>query len=205
MEKMIISEKTSSGKNYAIVEDGEVKMILNEETKRTGCMPISEAKEFVHSIIEALSKREKVRVADKKQDIDLKTNSSIMEEEKIELTSLDELMEYMWLKPDRTGLRVDIFVDDCGSYERYGHPLLLWARNGYGREVSEFIPFLVSDRPVILNSGIDCQISDDDVAAIQGFIQRNLEILVELPSDQISQIDFVESVKSIVSLMNRFR
>ena len=105
----------------------------------------------------------------------------------------------------RTGLKVDIFVDDCGSYERYGHPLLLWARNGYGREVSEFIPFLVSEKPVILNSGIDCQISDDDVAAIQGFIQRNLEILVELPSDQISQIDFVESVKSIVSLMNRFR
>ena len=96
-------------------------------------------------------------------------------------------------------------MDDCGSYERYGHPLLLWARNGYGREVSEFIPFLVSEKPVILNSGIDCQISDDDVAAIQGFIQRNLEILVELPSDQISQIDFVESVKSIVSLMNRFR
>ena len=194
-KKIIVSENTSGGKNYAIVEDDEVKVILNEETKRIGCMPISEAKEFVHSIIEALSKREKVRVADKKQDIDLKTNSSIMEEEKIELTSLDELMEYMWLKPDRTGLKVDIFVDDCGSYERYGHPLLLWARNGYGREVSEFIPFLVSEKPVILNSGIDCQISDDDVAAIQGFIRRNLEILVKLPSDLISQPDFVESVK----------
>lgn len=95
----------------------------------------------------------------------------------------------------RTGLNVDIFVDDCGSYERYGHPLLLWARNGYGREVSEFIPFLVSEKPVILNSGIHCQISDDDVAAIQGFIQRNLLNLVKLPSDLISQPDFVESVK----------
>ena len=65
---MIIGEKTGGGKNYAIVEDGEVKMILNEETKRTGCMPISEAKEFAHSIIEALSKREKLRVADKKKN-----------------------------------------------------------------------------------------------------------------------------------------
>lgn len=122
-------------------------------------------------------------------------NSSTMKEEKYSLTDVDELMEYMWLKPDRTGLKVDIFVDDCGSYERYGHPLLLWARNGYGREVSEFIPFLVSDQPTILNSGIDCRISEEDVVAILGFIQRNLEILVKLPADLISQIDFVESVK----------
>lgn len=191
---MIVSEKVSSGKNYAIVEDDEVKVILKEETKRTGCMPISEAKEFAHSIIDALSMREKLRMA-KKKHIDLMVNSSTMKEEKYTLTDVDELMEYMWLKPDRTGLRVDIFVDDCGSYERYRHPLLLWARNGYGREVSEFIPFLISGQPVILNSGIDCRISEEDVVAILCFIQRNLEILVKLPADLISQTDFVESVK----------
>ena len=191
---MIVSENTSGGKNYAIVEDDEVKVILKEETKRTGCMPISEAKGFAHSIIDALSMREKLRMA-KKKHIDLMVNSSTMEEEKYSLTDVDELMEYMWLKPDRTGLKVDIFVDDCGSYERYGHPLLLWVRNGYGREVSEFIPFLISGQPVILNSGIDCRISEEDVVAILGFIQRNLEILVKLPADLISQTDFVESVK----------
>ncbi len=191
---MIVSEKVSSGKNYAIVEDDEVKVILKEETKRTGCMPISEAKEFAHSIIDALSMREKLRMT-KKKHIDLMVNSSTMEEEKYSLTDVDELMEYMWLKPDRTGLKVDIFVDDCGSYERYGHPLLLWVRNGYGREVSEFIPFPISGQPVILNSGIDCRISEEDVVAILGFIQRNLEILVKLPADLISQTDFVESVK----------
>ena len=191
---MIVSENTSGGKNYAIVEDDEVKVILKEETKRTGCMPISEAKEFAHSIIDALSMREKLRMA-KKKHIDLMVNSSTMEEEKYSLTDVDELMEYMWLKPDRTGLKVDIFVDDCRSYERYGHPLLLWVRNGYGREVSEFIPFLISGQPVILNSGIDCRISEEDVVAILGFIQRNLEILVKLPADLISQTDFVESVK----------
>lgn len=191
---MIVSENTSGGKNYAIVEDDEVKVILKEETKRTGSMPISEAKEFAHSIIDALSMREKLRMA-KKKHIDLMVNSSTMEEEKYSLTDVDELMEYMWLKPDRTGLKVDIFVDDCGSYERYGHPLLLWVRNGYGREVSEFIPFLISGQPVILNSGIDCRISEEDVVAILGFIQRNLEILVKLPADLISQTDFVESVK----------
>ena len=118
-----------------------------------------------------------------------------MKEEIYSLTDIDELMEYMWLKPGVTGLKVDIFVDDCGSYERYGHPLLLWARNGYEREVSEFIPFLVSDKPVILNSVIDCKIPEEDVVAIQSFIRSNLLNLVKLPSDLISQPDFVESVK----------
>ena len=54
-KKMIVGEKASGGKNYAIVEDDEVKVILNEETKRIGCMPISETKGFAHSIIDALS------------------------------------------------------------------------------------------------------------------------------------------------------
>ncbi len=57
---MLISEKISKGKNYATIEDGNVKMVLNEETKRTGYMPISEAKEFAHSIIDALNKKEQM-------------------------------------------------------------------------------------------------------------------------------------------------
>ena len=50
---MKISEIVSTGKNYAVVENGEVVVVLNEETRRKGYMPISEAKEFAHSIIDA--------------------------------------------------------------------------------------------------------------------------------------------------------
>ena len=52
---MKISDKVSTGKNYAVVENGEVVVVvvLNEETRRKGYMPISEAKEFVYSIIDA--------------------------------------------------------------------------------------------------------------------------------------------------------
>ena len=116
-------------------------------------------------------------------------------EEKCTLIDIDELMEYMWLKPKITGLNVDIFVDDCGSYERYNHPLLLWARNGYDRSVSEFIPFLISNKPIILNTDIEYHITYNDIFAIQDFIQYNLSNLIKLPSDLISQIDFVKSIK----------
>ena len=60
MAKMIISENVSSQKNYAIVENGEVKVVLNESTRKNGYMPISEAKAFAHSIIAAKNNRDKL-------------------------------------------------------------------------------------------------------------------------------------------------
>ena len=60
MAKMIISEVTSPTKNYAIVENGEVKVVLNESTKKKGYMPISEAIEFAHSIVMARYNRDKM-------------------------------------------------------------------------------------------------------------------------------------------------
>ena len=55
---MRISERTSKDVNYAVIENGEVTAVLNESTKEKGYMPISEAKVFAHSIIEALYKRD---------------------------------------------------------------------------------------------------------------------------------------------------
>ena len=37
-------------------------------------------------------------------------------QEKYNMTSVEEIMEYMWLKPKITSLKVDIFVDDGQSY-----------------------------------------------------------------------------------------
>ena len=58
MAELIISERTSPNENYAIVENGEVIVVLNESTKRKGYMPISEAIEFAHSIIRARYQRD---------------------------------------------------------------------------------------------------------------------------------------------------
>ena len=58
MAKLIISERISPKKNYAIVENGEVKVVLNDSTKRKGYMPISEAIELAHSIIRARYQRD---------------------------------------------------------------------------------------------------------------------------------------------------
>lgn len=111
------------------------------------------------------------------------------------LSDLDELMEFLWLRPSRTGLNVDIFVDDGRSYKRHNHQLLLFVRNGYDKSVSEFISFLVSKKPLILNPTIEYNISYSDIFAVQDFIQLNLDGLTALADEAISHQEFVKSLK----------
>ena len=61
MARMIVSDITSTGDNHAVLEDGQVKVVLNEETKRKGYMPISEAKAFALSIITAMFRRDQMQ------------------------------------------------------------------------------------------------------------------------------------------------
>ena len=116
--------------------------------------------------------------------------------ERYTLSSTDELMEYMWLKPQITGLNVDIFVDDGGSYQRNGHTLLLWVRNGYSKSIAEFIPFSISNTPQILDENIDYNITYNDIFAIQDFIVFNLQNLALLANQKISQKEFVNTIKT---------
>ena len=115
--------------------------------------------------------------------------------ENYNISDLDELMEFLWLKPNVTNLNVDIFVDDGGSYKRNNHYLLLFARNGYDKSVSDFIPFSISNQPIILDDNIDYHITYNDIFAIQDFICANLKPLIELANSQISHSDFLNSIK----------
>ena len=111
------------------------------------------------------------------------------------IDSVDEIMEYMWLKPNVTQLCVDIFVDDGSSYLRHNHELLLLVRNGYDKNVSEFIPFSVSHNPIVLDDTIDFMISYDDIFEVQDFIVANVELLQALANRKIGQIAFVQSLR----------
>lgn len=111
------------------------------------------------------------------------------------MEDIEEINEYMWLKPNLTNLEVDIFVDDGGAYLRHNHELLLFARNGYGREIGDFIPFSISNKPRVLDDDKDFNISYDVIFSIQDFIQANRYILKLLGDNIISQETFVEKIK----------
>ena len=105
--------------------------------------------------------------------------------DKYKLDSLDELMEYMWLRPSRTLLNVDIFVDDGLSYVRHNHSLLLFTRNGYTKDDTEFIPFSVTTNPTILDDIPDLHIRKNDVLEIKRFITDNIENLKALAEENV--------------------
>lgn len=50
---------TNTVNNHAALENGDVIFFLNESTSRKGYLLISEAKEFTHSIIDALCKKDR--------------------------------------------------------------------------------------------------------------------------------------------------
>ena len=112
------------------------------------------------------------------------------------LSCPDELMEYMRLWPKHTGLNMDIFVDDAGSYKRNSHQLLLFICNGYDSDFDGFIPMSVENKPRILDDEIEIKISYDDIFAVQDFVQWNLDKLIALADRKMSQTDFVDSIRT---------
>ena len=114
-----------------------------------------------------------------------------------QLEDLEKLNEYMWLKPKITNLTVDIFVDDGGAYLRYNHSLVLYARNGYGKDVTSFIPFSISPKPKVLDDDMDFNISYDEIFLIQDFIQENLYSLNALANNSITQEIFIQNINAV--------
>lgn len=112
------------------------------------------------------------------------------------ITDSEKIMEYFWVKPSISNLNVDLFVDDGAAYERYGHQLLLYIRNGYDRSCNEFIAMSVNEMPMIFNDEIDYKITYNDIFDVQDFIQNNLYDLFRLANKQITHREFLSNIKT---------
>lgn len=121
------------------------------------------------------------------------------------LDSLDELMEYMWLKPKETGLNVDIFVDDGGSYRLHQHKLILFVRNGYNKTDEDFIPISIERNPQIMKRKSLIKLLPKDLSEVRTFIKQNLVNLYNLADRQISQIEFSLKIDKITRATNEAR
>ena len=107
----------------------------------------------------------------------------------------EELLEYAWLKKENTGIDIDIFVDDGGSYKRYGHPLWIYARNGH-TDNDPFFHIIVSNKPELPN--IDYNISSFELRAITAFVEINANLLRMLADDEISHLEFYKMCRPII-------
>ena len=109
----------------------------------------------------------------------------------------DELMEYLWIKPELTGLNVDIFVDDVLSYQRNQHSLFLLVRNGYDRSIMSFIPITISENPKIIDRRCRLRVTYNDLFNVSKFIQDNISNIRDLADNKISHIEFWNNLKPV--------
>ena len=113
------------------------------------------------------------------------------------LKDYDEVMEYVWCKPELTGLPVDLFADDGGSYKMHKHLPLVMVRNGYSDMVGEFIPLSISDNPIVLDRKMEIAITPEELKDVKTFIRMNKEGLLKLANDEIVNTDFLHSIRAI--------
>ena len=130
-----------------------------------------------------------------KETIDSFIIDVIKESSEYKLQDLDELLGYMWLKPNVTNINVDIFVDDGEAYIRDEHVPLLFVRNGKGKEVTEFIPISISETPIILDDSIVLNIGTNTINEILEFIKANTNTLMAMANGKITADEFVSALK----------
>lgn len=130
-----------------------------------------------------------------KEEVDKAVKAIIRESNEYRMVHYDELLGYLWLKPEFTGLGVDIFVDDGQAYVRDEHIPLLFVRNGYGRETVEFIPISLDENPEILDSSIQVKINSDVLNCIFYFIRENIGLLLDFANGAINAMKFRQMLK----------
>ena len=108
----------------------------------------------------------------------------------MKLSDKDKLYEYMRLDATQTGLDNEILVDDCGSYKRDRHPLLIFVSN----DEKEYIPISVERNPQILDNDVRIKIPLTDIEKIKLFIIMNMELLRAFANEEIDAIEFLHSL-----------
>ncbi|MDE6824102.1 MAG: hypothetical protein K2J27_05155 [Duncaniella sp.] len=109
------------------------------------------------------------------------------------LQDIDKLYEYMRLDKEHTGLNNDILVDDCKSYKRDNHPLLIFVQN-VGKE---YVPISVAKQPKILDKDIQLKISHEDIEKIKKFVSINADLIQDFANEKISVANFIKLIAKI--------
>lgn len=130
-----------------------------------------------------------------KETINKFVSNLIKEDIEYKLQDVDELYNYMWLKPDVTNIDADIFVDDGEAYIRDRHVPLLFVRNGKGRETIEFIPISISQTPKILDNNLAVAIGENTINQVFDFIKANTMVLMDMANGKLNAEEFISVIK----------
>ena len=106
------------------------------------------------------------------------------------------LYEMACLRKKRTGLPVNIYVDDSGSWRESGHAnrIKLQGNTGDHPVTKDMIPMSIDDNPRILVNYDKMELSQADINAVKQFVVANKDLLNRL-GDDIDITDFIGAMK----------
>ncbi len=112
----------------------------------------------------------------------------------------DELMEYTYISKKVSGLPVDCFADDGGSYQMRGHDMWFLFRNSYNRDTNDVIPIIVSAHPKVAMH-YKTKLSVSDVSKILEYVAINYDVLIGLANDKLTHGEFFERLKPLSAVV----
>ena len=105
---------------------------------------------------------------------------------------------YSSLRKKRTGLPVNIYVDDSGTWKKMRHAnrIKIQCNKGDHPNAHGMIPMSIDDNPRILVDNPKMELSAADINAVKKFVIANKDLLIGLGSDD--NFDIVDFTGAMV-------
>jgi hypothetical protein len=111
----------------------------------------------------------------------------------------DELEEMAGLRKSRTGLPVNLWVDDSHAYIRGRHTKRIKFQGDYGNNINAgnmFSMIISQDDPQIPAKQLPkLRLPAKDITAIKTFVKNNADLLDKLADEKIDIADFLRQMK----------
>lgn len=106
-----------------------------------------------------------------------------------------EVFKMACLRKKRTGLPVNIYVDDSGQWKKSHHAnrIKLQSNKGDHPNTRNMLPMSIGDDSDILIKGYESELSQADINKVKHFVRRNKDLLNRLGED-IDIDDFIANM-----------
>jgi hypothetical protein len=104
----------------------------------------------------------------------------------------ENLDEMATLRKDRSGLPVNLYLDDSMSYKRGGHARRIkFQPDKSNRPITnQMVPMSIEDDPKIMEP-VKLKLSAQDVEKVRAFVKANKDLLIQLSDMKIDILEFI--------------
>ena len=119
--------------------------------------------------------------------------------EELNENSIDEFFEMSTLRKKRSGLPVNLYLDDSKRYKRAGHAkrIKFQPNKSDHPNTHEMIPMSIEDEPKILVQNVKIDLTLAELNKIKLFVSLNKDLLLDLSDMKIDFIEFGNKMKKV--------